>query len=78
MEKRFGLSRTVVVLVLTLCCSTVFCATGIYALADEGRTVVIGSTAGIPMILLGVAAWIVPPLFWFRMVEDNEDDAYRG
>jgi len=77
MEKRSGLTSTVIVSVLTLCCSTVCCATGIYAVADQGRTVVVGSAAGIPMILLGLAVWIVPPLFWLRVVEDDEADLGR-
>lgn len=77
-EKRSGLTGTVIVSVLTLCCSTVCCASGIYAVADQGRTVVIGSTAGVPMILLGIAVWIVPPLVWLRAVEDSEADVDRG
>lgn len=78
MEKRSGLTGTIIVSLFTLCCSTVCCATGIYAVADQGRTAVLGSGAGIPMILVGVVVWIVPPLFWSRVGEENEEDVGTG
>ena len=74
MEKRVGLTGTIVVSLLTLCCSTVCCATGIYAFADQGRTVAIGPTTAVPMILVGVLVWIVPPLLWSVVVEDREEE----
>jgi hypothetical protein len=72
MEKQSKLTGTVAVSVLTLCCSTLCCATGIYAFADRGRTFHIGTTAAIPMILLGVLVWIVPPLVWSFAAKDRE------
>ncbi len=74
MKKQSGVTGTVVVSVLTLCCSTVCSAMGIYAVADQGRTVHIGPAAAIPMILLGILVWIVPPLLWSVAVEDNEEE----
>ena len=71
MEKDPGLTGTVAVSLLTLCCSTVCCATGIYAVADQGCTVHVGPTAGIPMILLGVLVWIVPPLLWSTVTAEG-------
>ncbi len=73
MEKQSKVTGTVVVSLFTLCCSTVCCATGIYAVADRGRTVDIGTTAAVPMILLGILVWIVPPLIWSLLVEEGED-----
>jgi hypothetical protein len=78
MEKRSGLTGTIIVSLLTLCCSTLCCATGIYAVADQGRTAVMGSSAGIPMILVGLVVWIVPPLFWSRRAEEKEAKMDRG
>jgi hypothetical protein len=68
------LSGTVVISLLTLGCSTIFCALGIYAVADQGRTVHIGPAAAVPMILLGIMVWIVPPLLWSAVVEENEEE----
>ena len=73
MERQSKVTGTVVVSLLTLCCSTVCCAMGIYAVADRGRTVAIGTTAAVPMILLGVLVWIVPPLIWSILVEESEE-----
>ena len=73
MEKQSGVTGTVVVSLLTLCCSTVCCALGIYAVADQGRTVHISSAAAVPMILLGVLVWIVPPLLWSVGLEEHEE-----
>jgi hypothetical protein len=73
MERQSGVTGTVVVSLLTLCCSTVCCALGIYAVADQGRTVHISSAAAVPMILLGVLVWIVPPLLWSVGLEEHEE-----
>lgn len=73
MEKQSGVTGTIVVSLLTLCCSTICCAMGIYAVADQGRTVQISSTAGVPMIFLGLLVWVVPPLVWSLLKEDNEE-----
>lgn len=58
MDRVSGLKGTVVVSVFTLCCSTVCCATGIYAVADHGRLLHLGPSAGIPMVLLGIVVWM--------------------
>lgn len=73
MEKPTGLTGTIFVSLLTLCCSTVCCATGIYAVADQGRTVHVGPTGGIPMILLGLLVWIVPPLLWSMVTAESAE-----
>ena len=73
MEKQSGVRGTLVVSLLTLCCSTVCSAMGIYAVADQGRTVQISSTAAVPMIFLGLLVWVVPPLVWSFIREDSEE-----
>jgi predicted phage tail protein len=62
-----GLARTGVVLAVALCCSTVCCAAGVYALADQGLTVQLESGTGIAMIVLGLLVWLAPPLAWSRL-----------
>jgi hypothetical protein len=78
MENRSRLNGTVLVSVLTLCCSTICCATGIYAVADQGQTIVLGPAAGVPMILLGVLVWIVPPLAWVTLMGDRKEGTDEG
>jgi hypothetical protein len=72
MKQQSWVTSTIVVSLVTLCFSTIFCATGIYAVADQGRTVGIGPAAAVPMILLGVLVWIVPPLAWSFVAEEEE------
>ena len=73
MEKLTGLTGMIAVSLLTLCSSTVCSATGIYAVADQGRTVYVGPTSGIPMILLGLLVWIVPPLVWSMVTAESAE-----
>lgn len=73
MNRQSGLTATVIASLLTLCCSTVCCATGIYALADQGYTIDIHPAAGIPLICLGLLVWIVPPLLWLVLVRGKEN-----
>lgn len=74
MEELSGLRGTIVVSLVTLCCSTVCCATGIYAVADQGRTVHLDPNSGIPMVLLGVLVWIVPPLLWSMVTGESTEN----
>jgi hypothetical protein len=46
---------------------------GIYAVADQGRTVSFGPAAAVPMILLGLLVWVVPPVLWSAVAEDGEE-----
>ena len=73
MSKQNGIIITVVVAVLTLCCSTVCCASGIYTVADQGQTLEVEPYAGIPVICLGVLVWVAPLLLWLFLVRGKED-----
>lgn len=75
MTKQTGTILTIVVAVLTLCCSTTCCASGIYTLVDNQRTLDIDPYAGIPVICLGVLVWVVPLLLWLFLVRGKEDTA---
>jgi hypothetical protein len=72
MDRQSGLTVTIVVSLLTLVCSTLCCATGVYALADQGYTMDIHPAAGIPLIGLGLLLWIVPPLLWLVLLPGKE------
>lgn len=78
MEGFSGLRTTVTVSLVLLCCSTVCCATGIYALADQGRTVHLGPTTGIPMVALGLLVWTVPPLLWQKVSAEGGEGWDEG
>ena len=78
MTRKTGAIITVVVAVLTLCCSTACCATGIWAVVTGGQElgdIPGGPYAGIPVICLGVLAWVVPLLLWLFLVRGREDTA---
>jgi len=59
-----GLTETIAASAATLVCSTVCCAVGIYAVAEQGSQGALSSGMGVPMVLLGLMVWIVPPLVW--------------
>jgi len=75
MDDLSGLTRTIVGSALTLVCSTVCCATGIYAAAQKGSGGFLGSGKGVPMVLLGLLVWIVPPLVWSRSAWTGGEDS---
>jgi hypothetical protein len=72
MNRQSGVTVTVVASLLTLCCSTLCCATGVYALADRGYGLAIRPTVGVPLIGLGLVLWVVPPLLWLTLVQGRE------
>ena len=74
MSKQNGIIITIVVAVLTLCCSTVCCASGIYTLADQGQTLEVEPYAGIPVICLGILVWVVPLLLWLFLVRGKNNN----
>ena len=76
MTKQTGTIITIVVAVLTLCCSTICCASGIFTLVDEGRTLDIEpyvGIVGIPAICLGLLVWVLPLLLWLFLVRGKEN-----
>jgi hypothetical protein len=64
---------TVVASLLTLICATLRSATGIYALTDQGSTIGVHPTAGIPLICWGLLVWLMPPLLWLVLAAGKED-----
>lgn len=75
MTKQTGTIITIVVAVLTLCCSMTCCASGIYTLASGGQ---VGETAiepvwGLFPICLGLLVWVVPLLLWLFLVRGKEN-----
>jgi hypothetical protein len=78
MEDLSSLTGTIVASTLTLLCSTVCCAAGIYTAAQRGSGGLLGSGTGAPMVLFGLLVWLVPPLLWSRSGwsrgEDSEEE----
>ena len=73
MSKQTGTIITIIVAVLTLCCSATCCASGIYTVVDNQNTLDIEPYAGIPVICLGVLVWVVPLLLWLFLIRGKED-----
>lgn len=79
MDKKTGTIITIVVAVLTLCCSLGCCGGGIATLAGGGSYSLgtesgqLPTWAGIPGICLGILVWVVPILLWVFLVRNAED-----
>jgi hypothetical protein len=79
MDKKTGTIITIVVAVLTLCCSLACCIGGIGTLTGYGTYTVGTDTgnlptwAGIPGICLAILVWAVPILLWVFLVRNAED-----
>ena len=82
MSKQTGMIITIVVAVLTLCCSSSCCLFGTITLLGEGtwsrelgvpETGQIEPLLGTPIICLGILVWIVPLLLWFFLVRGREN-----
>ena len=80
MDKKTGTIITIVVAVLTLCCSLACCGGGIATLTGNG-TYTMGTDsgnlptwAGIPGICLAILVWAVPVLLWVFLVRNAEDE----
>ncbi|MGD2103820.1 MAG: hypothetical protein PVJ55_01735 [Anaerolineae bacterium] len=74
MERQPSDGGTLVVSVMSLCCSTLFCATGVHALMNHGRSMPFGPGSGVPMVLMGLLVWIVPSLVWSAVSDDSGED----
>jgi hypothetical protein len=82
MSKQTGMIVTVVVAVLTLCCSSLCCLSGVITLLGGGtwstelgvpETGQIDPVYGVPVICLGILVWVVPLLLWFFLVRGKEN-----
>lgn len=84
MTKRTGTIITIVVAVLTLCCSASCCLFGgLFATGQGEWTTDVGGldtgqidpVFGIPLICLGILAWVVPVLLWVFLVRRKNGEA---
>jgi hypothetical protein len=78
MDKITGTTITIIVAVLTLCCSAACCASGIYTTASGGQWSDVLNTYvewyyGLPVICLGILVWLVPVLLWIFLVRGKTD-----
>jgi hypothetical protein len=73
LKGRSRVTVTIVASLLTLTCATLWSATGIYALTDQGCTTALHPTVGIPLICLGLLVWLAPPLLWLVLERGWED-----
>jgi hypothetical protein len=82
MSKQTGAIITIVVAVLTLCCSSLCCLFGAITLLGGGtwstefgwpETGRIDPVYGVPVICLGILVWVVPLLLWFFLVRGREN-----
>jgi hypothetical protein len=79
MTRKTGLIITIVVAVLTLCCSFSCCISGIGTLTGAGtyelgvESGALPSWAGLPLVLLALLAWLVPAAAWFFLVRGKTD-----
>ena len=76
MTKQTGTIITIVVAVLTFCCSASCCVSGIIPAAGGGQwvgDVYVEPYLGIPLICLGLLVWVVPLLLWIFLVRGKED-----
>jgi hypothetical protein len=82
MSKQTGMIITIVVAVLTLCCSSFCCLSGVATLLGGGEwsselgypeSGQIEPVYGVPVICLGILLWVVPLLLWLFLVRGKED-----
>lgn len=82
MSKQTGTIITIVVAVLTLCCSSFCCLSGVATLLGGGewssefgypQSGQIEPVYGVPVICLAVLLWVVPLLLWLFLVRGKED-----
>lgn len=79
MTRQTGMIITIVVAVLTLCCSFSCCVSGIGTLTGSGtyelgaETGQLPTWAGLPLVLLALLAWIVPAACWLFLVRGKTE-----
>ena len=76
MSKQTGMIITIIVAVLTLCCSMTCCAWGAIMAASGGQWLddfYMEWYYGIPVICLGILVWVVPLLLWLFLVRGKEN-----
>jgi hypothetical protein len=82
MSKQTGMIITIVVAAVTLCCSSFCCLFGGITLLGGGEWSTdlgipesgqIEPTLGLPIMCLGILAWVVPLLLWLFLVRGKEN-----
>ena len=73
MDKKTGTIITIVLAVLTLCCSLACCGSGIYTLILGEDEFDVPPAAGIPGICLAVLVWIVPVVVGIILLRNKDD-----
>lgn len=74
MKRQTGVIITIVLAVLTLCCSATCCAAGAFVALDQGTafgTYLRPGWGAVP-VCLGVLVWIAPLLAWLLLVRNKE------
>ncbi len=74
MDRQTGITITIVLAVLTLCCSTTCCISGAFMTIDQGAALdtYIEPIWGMIPLCLSVLIWIVPLLVWILLVRKKE------
>ena len=76
MNRQTGIIITVVVAVITLCCSAVCCMTGLAIALSKQLELDTGYTGewyyGIPLICLAILVWLAPFLTWYFLVRGKQ------
>lgn len=75
MNRKTGTIITVVVAVLTLCCSATCCAGGLVMAFSKQLDVGYEGEwyYGLPLICLALLAWVLPFLAWYFLVRGKEN-----
>ena len=84
MNKQTGMIITIVLAVLTLCCSSGFCLFGGLVVAGQGewssdfgttpQTGQMDPIVGVPIICVGILLWVLPVLAWFFLVRGKNGE----
>ena len=82
MSKQTGIIITIVVAVLTLCCSSTCCLFGGLTLFGGGewsrelgfpQSGQMEPVYGVPIVCLGILLWVVPLLLWLFLVRGRDN-----
>ncbi len=70
MDRQTGMIITVIVAVLTLCCSVLCCTTGLLIALNEQLELYwdIEPGVGVAPCCLSILVWVIPVLLWFFLV----------
>lgn len=78
MDKKTGTIITIVLAVLTLCCSLACCVGGVYTFIAGEDDLDVPPAAGIPGVCLAVLVWIVPVVVGIILLRGKDDGGDIG